>query len=374
MRDYYEILGVEKDATSDDIKKAYRRLAKKYHPDLNPNDSEAEQKFKEASAAYEILSDSEKRSRYDRFGHAGVDPQAGGGTGFGGFSDIFDDIFDIFGGGFSSGFSQSSRRRGPRRGSDLRYNLNIDFKDAVFGIDREIQIRRTENCSTCNGSGAKVGTSKETCSNCNGSGEVRYAQRTPLGQFVRVGTCDVCNGSGEIIKEKCDTCKGSGREVKEKKIKVKIPAGVDNGSVISIRGEGEAGTDGGPSGDLYIYINVNEDPIFAREGNHIFLNIPITFTQAALGATIEIPTLEGIENYKIPEGTQTGTQFKMRGKGVPYLRSKGRGDLYFTVEVMVPTKLTDRQKELLLEFSNESGPDNKEQKKGFFEKVKDAFN
>lgn len=372
LRDYYEILGVDRDASPDDIKKAYRRLAKKYHPDLNPNDSEAEQKFKEASAAYEILSDSEKRARYDRFGHAGVDPQAGG-SGFGGFSDIFEDIFDIFGGGFTSGFSQSSKRRGPRRGSDLRYNLNIDFKDAVFGIDKEIQIRRSENCSTCDGSGAKPGTGKETCSNCNGSGEVRYAQRTPLGQFIRVGTCDVCGGSGEIIKEKCNSCNGSGREVKEKKIKVKVPAGVDNGSVISIRGEGEAGTDGGPSGDLYIYISVNEDPVFIREGNHIFLNIPITFTQAALGATIEVPTLEGIETYKIPEGTQTGTQFKMKNRGVPYLRGKGRGDLYFTVEVMVPTSLTDKQRELLMEFAKESG-ETKETKKGFFEKVKDAFN
>ncbi len=371
MRDYYEILGVNKDASQDEIKKAYRNLAKKYHPDLNPDNKEAEQKFKEANAAYEILSDPEKRARYDRFGHAGVDPQAGSG-GFGGFSDIFDDIFDIFGGGFSS--SSQSRRKGPTRGSDLRYNLNIDFRDAVFGVEKEIQIRKTENCSTCSGTGAKAGTAKETCPNCNGKGEVRYAQQTPFGQFVRVGTCDKCGGTGEVVKEKCNVCHGTGKEVKDKKIKVKIPAGVDNDSVISIGGEGEAGNLGGPSGDLYIYISVNEDPVFKRDRNNIFLNIPISFTQATLGAKIQVPTLEGIEKFNLPEGTQTGTQFKLKNKGVPNLRGVGRGDLYFTVDVKIPTNLTEKQKQLLLQFAEESGEDFKEHKKGFFGKVKDAFN
>lgn len=371
MRDYYEILGVANDASPDEIKRAYRKLAKKYHPDLNPDDKEAEHSFKEANTAYEILSDPEKRSRYDRFGHAGVDPQAGSG-GFGGFSDIFDDIFDIFGG---SGFNSSqSRRRGPTRGSDLRYNLNLDFRDAVFGIEKEIQIRKTENCSTCSGTGAKAGTKKETCSNCNGRGEVRYQQQTPFGQFVRVGTCDVCGGTGEVIKEKCDTCHGTGKEVKDKKIKVKVPAGVDNDSVISVRGEGESGALGGPSGDLYIYINVKEDPVFQRDGMNLFLNIPISFVQATLGTELQIPTLEGIETFHIPEGTQTGTQFRLKNKGVPNVRGIGKGDLYFTVDVNIPVNLTDSQKQLLLQFAEESGEDIKEHKKGFFEKVKEAFN
>ncbi|WP_353096089.1 molecular chaperone DnaJ [Tissierella praeacuta] len=371
MRDYYEILGIEKNASEDEIKKAYRSLAKKYHPDLNPDNKEAEAKFKEANAAYEILSDPEKRSRYDRFGHAGVDPQAGGyGGGFGGFGDIFEDIFDIFGGGFSQG----SRKPGPVRGSDLRYNLNLEFKEAVFGAEKEIQIRRTENCKSCGGTGAKKGTEKETCATCKGRGEVRYAQQTPFGQFVRTSTCDVCNGTGEVIKEKCNTCGGTGKEVKMKKMKVKIPAGVDTGSIISMRGEGEAGDRGGPNGDLYIYINVIEDSIFKRSGNDIYLSIPISFTEAALGAEIEIPTLEGITKYTIEAGTQTGTEFRLKNMGVPNVRGHGRGDLFFNVVVQVPTNLTDKQKELLRNFANEKGENIREHKKGFFDKVKDAFN
>ena len=370
MRDYYEILGIEKNASDDEIKKAYRSLAKKYHPDLNPDNKEAEAKFKEVNSAYEILSDPEKRSRYDRFGHAGVDPQAGGYSGgFGGFGDIFEDIFDIFGGGFSQ-----SRRSGPVRGSDLRYNLNLEFKEAVFGTEKEIQVRRTENCHRCGGTGAKPGTEKETCSTCKGRGEVRYAQQTPFGQFVRTSTCDVCNGTGEVIKDKCTTCGGTGKEIKIKKIKVKIPAGVDTGSIISMRGEGEAGEKGGPNGDLYIYINVAEDPIFKRSGNDIYLSIPISFVEAALGAEIEVPTLEGIINYRIEEGTQTGTEFRLRNMGVPNVKGHGKGDLFFTVVVQVPTKLTDKQKELLRDFATEKGENIKEHKKGFFDKVKDAFN
>lgn len=374
-RDYYEILDIEKNASESEIKRAYRNLAKKYHPDLNPDNSEAEQKFKEATAAYEILSDPEKRSRYDRYGHAGVDPQAGSGD-FGGFGDIFEDIFDIFGGGFG-GYSQGARRNGPVKGTDLRYNLNLEFREAVFGVEKEIQFRRSESCSTCDGSGAKPGTHKETCSKCHGTGQVRYAQQTPLGQFVRVGSCDVCNGSGEVIEEKCNTCGGSGKETKTKRINVKVPAGVDNGSVISLRQEGEAGSNGGPAGDLYVYISVKEDPVFKRQGNHLFIDIPITFTEAALGAEIKVPTLDGVESFNLDEGTQTGTQFKLKGKGVPSLRGIGKGDLYFTVNIKVPTKLTEQQKKILLEFSNESGEEYKqgtEQKKGFFDKVKDAFN
>lgn len=369
MRDFYEILDINKNATEDEIKRAYRRLAKKYHPDLNPDDKEAEQKFKEASAAYEILSDPIKRDRYDRFGHAGVDPQAGA-QGFGGFGDIFDDIFDIFGGGFSQGAS----RTGPVRGHDLRYNLNIEFEEAVFGLEKEVSITKDEECSTCHGSGAKPGTSKETCSTCNGQGEVRYSQQTPFGQMIRTGTCDTCKGTGEIIKEKCDTCYGSGKEEKTRTLKVKIPAGVDNGSVISIRGEGELGSRGGPPGDLYIHLYVREHEKFKRQGNNIFLNVPITFTEATLGSEIEVPTLEGTEKFIIPEGTQTGKQFKIKHKGVPNIRGVGKGDLYFTVDVTVPKNLTDKQKQLLIEFAKESGEDYKEHKKGFFGKVKDAFN
>jgi len=371
MRDYYEVLGVQKDASEDDLKKAYRSLAKKYHPDLNPDNKEAETKFKEINQAYEILSDPDKRSRYDRFGHAGVDPQAGGyGQGFGGFGDIFEDIFDIFGGGFSRG----ARRSGPVKGADLRYNLNLEFKEAVFGTEKEIQFRRTENCGTCGGTGAKPGTDKETCSSCNGRGEVRYAQQTPFGQFVRTSTCDVCNGTGEVIKEKCSTCQGAGKEIKTRKIKVKVPQGVDTGSIISIKGEGEAGDKGGPNGDLYVYVNVMEDKVFKRSGNNIYLSVPISFTEAALGAEIEVPTLEGIVKYQIEEGTQTGTEFRLKNLGVPSLRGHGRGDLFFTVEVKTPKKLTERQKQLLKEFAEETGEDYKEHKKGFFGKVKDAFN
>ena len=369
MADYYEVLGVDRNATNDEIKSAYRKLAKKYHPDLNPDDSSAEQKFKEATTAYEVLSDKNKRARYDRYGEAGVNSDAAGG--FGGFSDIFDDIFDIFGGGF--GASTQRRRGGPVSGSDLRYELVLEFEEAVFGVEKEIQIRRSENCSKCDGSGAKEGTDKETCPKCHGSGQVRYTQQSPFGQFVRVGTCDECNGSGEVIKEKCTNCHGSGREIKSRRINVKIPAGVDSNSIITIRGEGEHGLRGGSPGDLYVYISVKEDEIFKRKGNNIFINIPISFTEAALGAKIVVPTLEGNEDFNIPEGTQTGTQFKLKGKGVPSVRGLGRGDLYFTVDVMIPTKLSDKQRELLIELSHEQGEELKEEKKGFFKKVKDAF-
>ncbi len=367
MRDYYEILGLERDASEDDIKRAYRVIAKKHHPDLNPDDEEAEHKFKEATAAYEILRDPEKRSRYDRFGHSGVDPNA---QGFGGFGDIFEDIFDIFGGGFSGG---GSRRRGPVQGDDLRYGLNIDLKDAVFGAEKTINIRRQETCGTCEGSGAKPGTEKNTCSNCNGSGEVRYAQQTPFGQFVRSATCDICEGSGEVFEEKCSSCEGLGKEYKNREIKINIPPGVDSDSVISMRGEGEAGERGGPPGDLYVYIDVAEDPIFKRDGNNIFIEVPITFPEAVLGSQIEVPTLEGIEKYDLPKGTQTGTQFRLKNKGVPSLRGIGKGDLYFTVVVQVPKVVNEKQEELLLEFSKSMGEELHSHKKSFFDKVKDVF-
>lgn len=370
MKDYYEILNVSKDASQDEIKSSFRRLAKKYHPDLNPNDKEAEQRFKEINEAYEVLSDPEKRRRYDTFGPEGVNGQAGYGQGFGGFGDIFEDIFDIFGDGFGQ---TTSKRRGPVRGADLRYNLDLEFKEAVFGTEKEIQIRKSEPCRTCDGSGVKPGSQKETCSKCNGSGEVRYAQQTPFGQFVRVATCDQCDGTGEFIKEKCNTCSGTGKEIRNKKIKIKVPAGVDTGSIISVRGEGEVGERGGLPGDLFIYINVKEHSIFKRKGNDIYFTIPITFTDAALGAEIEIPTLEGKESFTIPEGTQTGTKFRLKNRGVSNVKGVGKGDLYFKVEVKVPKKLTEKQKELLREFAKISGENHKDGKKGFFDKVKDAF-
>lgn len=373
LRDFYEILDLDKDATEEEVKRAYRKQAKKYHPDLNPDSKDAEQKFKEATSAYEILSNPEKRSRYDRFGHAGVDPQAGG-QDFGGFGDIFEDIFDIFGGG--GGFSSpgGTRRSGPARGADLRYDLNLEFKEAVFGVEKEIQVRRMENCTTCNGSGAKPGTDKKTCSNCNGTGEVRYAQDTPFGRMVRVGTCDVCGGSGEIIEEHCPTCGGSGRVGKSKKIKINVPGGVDSGSRILVRGEGEEGLKGGPAGDLYVFIEVAKDPVFSRKGNNIYVDIPISITEATLGAEIEVPTLEDVSKKSIPPGTQSETRFKIKNRGVPNLRGIGKGDLIFTVKVNIPSEVTDRQRDLLLEFSGESGENYKKHKKGFFEKVKDAFN
>lgn len=370
-RDYYEILGVNKESNEQDIKKAYRKLAKKYHPDLNPDDKEAEQKFKEANEAYEVLKDSDKKARYDRFGHEGVNGQGGFGQGSygGGFGDIFDDIFDMFGGGFSNGRSKN----GPKKGADLKYRVYIEFEQAAFGVEKEVKIRRTENCLKCDGTGAKPGTSKNTCDKCGGTGEIKYSQQTPFGQFVRTGTCDKCNGRGAIIEQPCQNCHGTGEEKKVKKLNIKIPAGVDSGSVIPLRGEGEPGENGGPRGDLYIYIEVKSHDIFERQGNDVICEYPISFTQAALGAEVKVPTLDGDVKYTIPDGTQTGTVFRLKNKGIPSVRGYGRGDQYVKVKVIVPKTLTDKQKELLKEYAEVSGEEVNEMKKGFFNKVKDAF-
>lgn len=373
-RDYYEVLEVDKSASEADIKKAYRKLAKQYHPDVNPGDKVAEAKFKEINEAYEILSDPQKKSRYDQFGHAGTDPNGFGGF-EGGFGDFdfggIGDIFETFFGG--SGFGRTTKRRGPQKGADLKYVMEITFEEAAFGIEREITINRAEDCSSCGGSGSKPGTSATVCKSCNGTGQVQHKQNTPFGQFVNVKTCEVCQGEGKIITDPCPTCSGKGKVRKSVKMKVNVPAGIDDGQTISIRGEGESGSKGGPAGDLYISIRVKSHSLFQRQGNDVICDIPITFVQAALGTEMEVPTLDGKVKYTIPEGTQTGTVFRLKNKGIPFIRGNGRGDQYVKVNVEVPKRLNDQQKELLRQFSELSGDDVHEQRKGFFDKMKDAL-
>jgi len=370
-RDYYEILGVSKSASDAEIKKAYRVLAKKYHPDVNPGNAESEAKFKEANEAYAILSDSQQRAKYDQFGHAAFE-NGGGGQGFSGFDfGSFGDIFDtFFGGGFGS--SRSSRT-GPVKGADLKYVLDVTFEEAVFGVEKEIKVNRKENCEKCNGSGVKEGSKPQTCSHCNGSGQVQIKQRTPFGQFVSVKTCDVCGGDGKIIVDPCAKCNGKGSLNKDVNIEINVPAGIDDGQHISLRGQGEPGLRGGPSGNLYILIRVKNHPIFNREGTNIYCEFPITFVQAALGAELEVPTIDGKVKYSIPEGTQTGTTFRLRNKGVPYIGSSRRGDMYVKVEVEVPKRLSEKQKEILKEFAKESGNEVHENRSTFFDKMKDVF-
>lgn len=375
-RDYYEVLGINKDASEDEIKKAFRKLAKQHHPDVNQGNKESEAKFKEINEAYEVLSDKDKKAKYDQFGHAGVDPNGfggGGGGGFGGFEGGFGDIFDMFFNGGGGGFGSSRAKNGPRKGADLKYEIEISFKEAAFGIKREINITRNETCTECKGSGAKTGSAVETCKKCGGTGEVRYAQNTVFGRVVNVRPCEECNGEGKIIKEPCPTCLGRGNVRKNRKITIDIPAGVDNGSVMPLRGEGEPGEKGGAKGDLYIYIRVRPHNLFKRDGVNIFCEIPISFVQAAMGAEIFVTTLEEKEKFEIPDGTQTGTTFKLKGKGIPSLRSKVRGDLYFTVVVETPKKLNDKQKEALKHYADAMGEEITGHGKTFFSKVKDAF-
>ncbi|WP_099203175.1 molecular chaperone DnaJ [Miniphocaeibacter massiliensis] len=375
MKDLYELLEVERSASQAEIKKSYRKLAKKYHPDLNPGDEQAHETFKEINFAYEVLSDEEKKSNYDRYGEAAF---TNGGMGSGGFSmdfgDIFGDIFDIFGGGFSQ---KARNNNAPKKGSDIQMRINLTFEEAVFGIEKEISIRKMDTCKECNGTGAEKGTSKTVCDKCQGTGQIRYTQNSAFGTFVRTATCDKCHGTGEIIEHKCHECKGSGQVKVNKNIKVKIPAGVDNDSVINLRGEGNAGTKGGPYGDLYLIITVKEHEFFHRVGYDIYYNLPISFTQATLGATINIPLLDGTEEFTIPEGTQTGTRFRLKDKGVTILNRKNgeKGDLYFDVQIITPKNLTDKQRELLLEFSKESAEEYIEgkEKRNIFEKIKDKF-
>ncbi|WP_432664582.1 molecular chaperone DnaJ [Wukongibacter baidiensis] len=377
-RDYYEILGVDKGSDDAAIKKAFRKLAMKYHPDRNPDNEEAEQKFKELNEAYEVLSNKEKRNMYDQFGHAGVNGNGQGGfggggfSGFGGFEDIFGDIFDMFGGG-GGGFSSGRRRNRPQKGPDIKVQVTLTFEEAAFGAEKEIEISRHEECEKCNGTGAKAGAGKRTCHKCNGTGEVRYTQRTPLGSFVNVRTCDTCHGEGVIIESPCEECNGQGKIRKNKKINVKIPAGVDSNSVITLRGEGEPGIKGGPPGDLYIVVRMLSHKIFKRDGYDIICEMPITFVQAALGDEIVVPTLDGRVKYNIAEGTQSGTVFRLKGKGVHVLNGNGRGDQYVKVVVETPKRLNDEQKDILRKFAEVMGEDVHEQRKSFFDKVKDVF-
>lgn len=377
-RDYYEVLGVDKSASAEDIKKAYRQLAKKYHPDLNPGNKEAEEKFKEVNEAYEVLSDADKKARYDQFGHAGVDPSYGGGGYGGGFSGGFGDMGDIsdifnsfFGGGFSS--SGRSNPNAPRRGQDIQTNININFMDACFGKEVEVSINRMEKCPDCNGTGAAAGSSAETCPDCHGTGQIKVTQRTPFGMISQQKPCTRCGGKGKIINNPCPKCRGNGRYTAAKKIKVSVPAGIDDGQTLQVSGQGHAGINGGPNGDLHVTVSVRPDPIFERDGYDIHTEVPITYTQAVLGDEITVPTIDGKVKYTVPEGTQNGTIFRFRGKGVKKLNSSSRGDQYVHVYIEVPKNLSKKQKDMLKEFESTMTDENYNKRKSFFDKIRAAF-
>ena len=355
-RDYYEVLGVSKNATADEIKHAYRKVAKKYHPDMNPGDKNAEEKFKEASEAYEVLSDPEKKVRYVQFGHAAFEQGGGGAGGFGGFDFGNGDMGDIFGDFFGGGSRSNARRNGPRQGANLRAAVRITFDEAIRGVDKELEITLKEKCNTCGGSGAKPGTSPETCSKCNGTGQVVYTQQSMFGMVRNVQPCPDCNGTGQVIRYKCPDCSGTGYIKVRKKIKVPIPAGIDNGQSVRIREKGEPGINGGPRGDLLVNVNVSRHPKFQRQEYDIFSTEPITFAQAALGATIKIDTVDGPMEYTIKPGTQTDTKIRLKNKGVPSLRNKNlRGNHFVTLVVQVPERMTEAQKEALRRFQEAMG-------------------
>lgn len=380
-RDYYEVLGVEKSASEDEIKKAYRKLAKKYHPDLNPDNKEAEEKFKEVSEAYEVLSDSQKRANYDQFGHAATDPNFGGGAGAGGFGGFgggfggmdFEDLGDIFGSFFGGGSAGRASRNGPQRGKDLEVDEVISFEQAAFGVEKEVNFARVEDCPDCHGNGAKPGTSPETCSACGGSGQVKSVQRTPFGQFATSRPCNTCGGSGKVIKTPCPKCDGKGKVRRKTTVKVNIPAGIDEGQTISMPGEGNAGVRGGRNGDLFINIHVRPHPIFERDGQNVLCSVPVTFVQATLGAEVEVPTLHGKVKMTIPEGTQPGTEFRLRGKGIPNVRTKVAGDQFVKVIVEVPKNLSAEQKEVLEKFASMTNDKQYNKKKKFGDKLKGFF-
>ncbi len=376
-RDYYEVLGVDKSASDDELKKAYRKLAKKYHPDLNPGDATAEKKFKEVNEAYEILSNKEKRARYDQFGHAGVDPNfgasgggyGGGFEGFGGFDDLGDIFGSIFGGGFGGGRTRNPNA--PRRGNDTSAVINLSFEEAALGCKKDIKFTKIDNCSDCGGTGCEKGTNASSCPVCHGTGRVEQVQRTPFGQIKTQGICNNCNGSGKIIDHPCHTCAGKGRIRHTVQKTVDVPAGIDDGQVINLRGGGDAGINGGPSGDLRVNVNVRPHPIFTRDRYDVYCDIPITFTQAALGDEITVPTLYGNVKFQIHEGTQPGDEFKLRGKGIQRLNYAGKGDQYVKIKVEVPRGLSKDQKEKLKAFETSVGEKNYKEKKSFTDKIKD---
>lgn len=386
-KDYYKILGVSKDATDDELKKAFRKLAKENHPDAQHDEAskkQAEIKFKEINEAYSVLSDKTKRAQYDRFGsnfeQAGFGGQGGyysngfGGFDFSGFGngmgvdiDLDDILGSVFGGGFGGGFN-SSKKQGPTKGADLRYNMNISFEEAAFGTTKQINVTRNEKCSTCNGSGAKPGTNPVTCDKCGGKGKVQTTQNTIMGTFSTVKTCDKCGGTGKIIPTPCETCSGKGTIRKTRKIDIKIPAGIDNGQAISLRGEGDAGKKGGPAGDLFVVVNVLSHPVFKRKGYDIYADIKVPYTKLVLGGTIKVPTLEEDDEINIPEGTQVGSTFKLKDKGIPNIHGKGRGNIEYTVKVDIPKRLNEKQREILKQFADLMGEEVQTKKKGFWNK------
>ncbi len=378
-RDYYEVLGLTKGATDDELKKAYRTLAKKYHPDLNPGSKESEAKFKEVNEAYETLSDKDKRARYDQFGHAGVDPNFGaGGEGFGGFGgagfdfndfgDIFSNLGDIF------GFGGASRRNGPVRGSDIHLHLSITFEEAAKGCKKTVESSRVQTCTTCGGTGAKTGTKAEECTFCHGTGNIKISQRTPIGIVSTTRPCDHCGGTGKIITAPCQECHGVGLVRHPRKLEVDIPAGINDGQVITLRSQGDFGRNGGPAGDLDISISVRPHPLFSRINNDVWCEVPLTFTQVALGCEITVPTLDGKVSYTVPSGTQPGESFRLRGKGIQHLNRYGKGDQYVKIVVEVPKNLSDKQKELLKQFDETTNDNtNYEKRKNFFQKFKEVM-
>lgn len=386
-RDYYEVLGIGKNATDAEIKSAYRKLAKKYHPDLNPGDKEAEEKFKEVNEANDVLSDPQKRQRYDQFGFAGVDPNyaAANGGGAGGFGGGFGgvdlgDIFgDIFGGGFGGGFSGfgggSSTRtaNAPRKGHDIQASVILTFEEAAHGCSKKITINRQDTCPDCGGTGAAKGTSPETCPDCGGRGYVVTQQRTPFGVMQSQQPCSHCGGRGTIIRNPCKTCRGTGKTAARKSLEINIPAGIDDDQNIALRGQGDAGSNGGPAGDVIVHVTVKADPMFERDGYDVTIHVPITFSQAVLGDDVEVPTVDGRIVQHIPEGTQSGTKFRLRGQGIQYLNGRGRGDQYVIVDVEIPKKVTRAQREALKAFEDSMKEDNYEKRKGFFKNLRGRF-
>lgn len=377
-RDYYEVLGIARGASDDEIKKAYRRLAKENHPDLHPGDKAAEARFKEINEAYEVLSNADKRARYDQYGHAGVDPNFGAGGGFGGgFGGAegfdFGDLGDLFGSFFGGGFGGGGRRANPNapvRGESLHMSLAISFEEAAFGCEKAVTVERTEACEVCHGSGCEPGSAPEVCPDCHGTGTVQVRRQTPVGVFATTSPCQRCGGRGRIIHKPCRECRGSGVTRRSRTIQASIPAGIDNDQTISIRGQGNAGMNGGPAGDLLITITVRPHELFRREGTSVLCEAPITFSQAVLGAELEIPTIDGKVKYTLPEGTQSGTTFRLKGKGIPSLNGRGRGDQYVTVYIETPRNLNREQKEAMKKFADALGENNYEERKKFFRKFK----